>query len=220
MPCTPLFFLVLLGLVKRYLWVPLVRALQFLVWLYCFGWISPGLWFCDRLEIESKSSRFRCLSPRRLVASNLGRYKAIYPLFAAKLSLFLNLLSWRSGHPCADSYRHLSCGNQSYRCHGRFVYHPLIYHLFTIYCCFHPSHIFVLPYPIVHWKAIQKNPIAFCWYWLSCVVCTHLVACYSPSLFFHRTLVNFFPTHPPHILSCVCWKKRKKREREIRKKEL
>ena len=36
---------------------------------------------------------------------------------------------------------------------------------------------FVLPYPIVHWKVIQKNPIAFCWYCLSCVVCTHLVAC-------------------------------------------
>ena len=56
-------------------------------------------------------------------------------------------------------------------------YHPLIYPLFTICYCFHPSHIFVLPYPIVHWKAIQKNHIAFCWYWLSCVVCTHLVDC-------------------------------------------
>ena len=148
-PCTPLIFLVLLDMWKdpsgfHYF------VLRFSVRLYHFVLISPGLWFYDRLEIESKSSRFRCLPPRRLVASILGRYKAIYPLFAAKLSLFLNLLSWRSGHPCADLYRHLSCGNQSYRCHGRFVYHPLISHLFIICYCFHPSHIFVLPYPIVH----------------------------------------------------------------------
>ena len=31
-------------------------------------------------------------------------------------------------------------------------------------------------------------------------------------------LLLIFPTHPPHILSCVCWKKEKKRE--IKKKEL
>ena len=97
-----------LDLWERSLWGPLLRALRLLVRLRRFVWISPGLWFCDRSEIVSKSSRFRCLSPRRLVASNLGKYKAIYPLFAAKLSLFLYLLSWRSGHPCADSYRHLS----------------------------------------------------------------------------------------------------------------
>ena len=151
-----------LDLCGRSLWGPLFRALWFPVWLRHFVWISPGFWFCDRSEIESKSSRFRCLSPHCLVASNLGWYKAIYPLFTAKLSLFLNLLSWRSGHPCARIYRHLSCSNKSYRCHGRFVYHQLIYHLFTIYYCFHPSHIFVLPYPIVYWKAIQKNPIAVC----------------------------------------------------------
>jgi hypothetical protein len=43
-----------------------------------FVWISPGLWFCGRSEIESRSSRFQCLSPHRLVTSNLGRYKASY----------------------------------------------------------------------------------------------------------------------------------------------
>ena len=85
--CSCEFFLDLWG---RSLWGPLFRALWFPVWLRYFVWISPGLWFCDRSKIESKSSRFRCLSPRRLVASNLGRYKAIYPLFVAKLSLFLN----------------------------------------------------------------------------------------------------------------------------------
>ena len=41
------------------------------VWQRRIVWISSGLWFCGRSEIESKSSRFRCLSPRRLVASNL-----------------------------------------------------------------------------------------------------------------------------------------------------
>ena len=139
---TPLFLRVLLGLVRKISLRSLFLALRFPVRLRRFVWISPELWFCDRSEIESKSSRFRCLSPRRLVASNLGRYKAIYPLFAANLSLFLNLLSWRSGHPCAGLYRHLSCGNQSYRCHSRFVYHPLIYHLFTICYYFHP-HIYL-----------------------------------------------------------------------------
>ena len=128
----------------RSLWGTLFCALRFPVRLRRFVWISPGLWFCDRSEIESKSSGFRCLSLRRLVASNLGRYKAIYPLFSAKLSLFLNLLSWRSGHPCARIYRHLSCGNQSYRCHGRFLLSPtylsFVYHLLLFssvsYICF------------------------------------------------------------------------------------
>ena len=64
------------------------------IWLHHFVWISPSLWFYGRSKIESKSSRFRCLSPYRLVASNLGRYKATYPMFAVKLLLFLNLLSW------------------------------------------------------------------------------------------------------------------------------
>ena len=211
MPCTPLFFLVLLVLVKRSLWVLLLRALQFPVWLYRFVWISPGLLFCDRLEIESKSSRFRCLSPRRLVASNLGRYKAIYPLFAVKLSLFLNLLLWRSGYPCAGLYRHLSCGNQSYRCHGRFVYHPLIYHLFTIYCCFHPSHIFVLPYPIVHWKAIQKKSYSLLLV-LIILCCLHSACCLLATIVVLPSYsCYFFPTHPPRMLSSVCWKKREKR---------
>ena len=87
----------------------------------------------------------------------LVKYKASCPLFSASCPLFVNLLSWRSGHPCVDSYRHLSCGNQSYCCHGRFCYHPVIYPLFTIYYCFHPSHIFFLSYPTIHQKAIHKK---------------------------------------------------------------
>ena len=103
--CSCEFFLDLWG---RSLWGPLFRALRFPVRLVHFVWISPGLWFYDRSEIVSKSSRFRCLSPRRLVASNLGRYKTIYSMFAANLSLFLNLVSWRSDHSCVGMYRHLS----------------------------------------------------------------------------------------------------------------
>ena len=146
---------------EKSLWGPLLRAQRLPVWLCRFVWISPGLWFCNLSEIESKSSRFRCLSPRRLVASNLGRYKAIYPLFAAKLSLFLNLLSWRSGHHCARIYRHISCGIQSYHCHGRFllstayisfVYHLLLF-LFITYIYFAISYS-----PL---KSHTKNPIAF-----------------------------------------------------------
>ena len=57
--CSCEFFL---DLWRRSLWDPLFRALRFPVWLRRFVWISPGLWFCDRSEIESKSSRFRCLS--------------------------------------------------------------------------------------------------------------------------------------------------------------
>ena len=172
--CSCEFFLDLWG---RSLWDPLLRAQWLLVRLHHFVWISLGLWFCDRSEIESKSSRFRCLSPRRLVASNLGRYKAIYPLFAAKLSLFLNLLSWRSGHPCARIYRHLSCGIRAVVVTVDFVITRLSILCLPSITVFIHHIYFVLPYPIVHWKSIQKNPIAFCWYCLSCVVFTHLVAC-------------------------------------------
>jgi hypothetical protein len=73
-PCSSLFFE---DSWRRSLWGPLVRALRLPVRLHRIVWISPGLWFCGRSVIESKSSRFRCLSPRRLVASNLGWYKAI-----------------------------------------------------------------------------------------------------------------------------------------------
>jgi hypothetical protein len=106
---TPLFFIVLLGLVKRSLWVPLLRALRFPVRLYRFVWISSGL-FYDHLEIESKSSRFWCLPPRPLDASNLFRYKASYHCCSTTIYLFLNLLSRRSGHPFADLYQYLSVG--------------------------------------------------------------------------------------------------------------
>ena len=54
---------------ERSLRGPLLHALRFPVRLRRIVWISLGLRFCDRSEIESKSSMFRCLSPRRLVTS-------------------------------------------------------------------------------------------------------------------------------------------------------
>ena len=60
---------------ERSLWGPLLLAQQLPVRLRCFVWISSRLWFCRCSEIKSKSSRFRCLSPHRLVASNLAGIK-------------------------------------------------------------------------------------------------------------------------------------------------
>jgi hypothetical protein len=97
--CSCEFFLDLWG---RSLWGPLVRTLWFPVRLHCNVWISPGLWFCGHSEIESKSSRFRCLSPRRLVASNLGRYKASYPLFLQQVILGFQPTVVKIGPPFAS----------------------------------------------------------------------------------------------------------------------
>ena len=76
--CSCEFFLDLWG---RSLCGPLIRALRLPVRLHSFVWISPSLSFCDHLEIESKSSWFRCLSPCHLVASNLGRYNVLVRIY-------------------------------------------------------------------------------------------------------------------------------------------
>jgi hypothetical protein len=87
-PCTPLVLPCSLGLVKRSLWGPLLRALRLPVRLCHFLWFSPiicalrlpvrlrrfvwyytRLWFCSRSEIDSMTSRFWCLSPRHLVTT-------------------------------------------------------------------------------------------------------------------------------------------------------
>jgi hypothetical protein len=92
LPCSP-------GLVKRFLWDPLVRALRVSVWLPRIVWISFG-----HSEIESKSTWFRCLSPRRLVTSDLDQVLSqlpavlqqiylIIPLSLYPIILFINLLS-------------------------------------------------------------------------------------------------------------------------------
>jgi hypothetical protein len=85
-PCTPLSFLVLLGLVKRSLWVLLLHALQIPSLLHCIVWISPGLWFCSRLEGRGlkgrsevrwwdKLGRWRPSMDRRRLSSSRGCYR-------------------------------------------------------------------------------------------------------------------------------------------------
>ena len=140
----PLFFLVLLELVERSLWDPLIRALRVPVRLPRLVWISSG---CGSAVVRRSSRSLRGFGVSLPVAwshPTLARCKAFYPaeFFSASYPRYQNLLSWRSGQ-FAEPIWCISCGNQSYRCHGRFVYHPLIYHLFTIYYCFHPSYIYI-----------------------------------------------------------------------------
>ena len=175
----PLFFLVLLELVERSLWDPLIRALRVPVRLPRLVWISSG---CGSAVVRRSSRSLRGFGVSLPVAwshPTLARCKAFYPaeFFSASYPRYQNLLSWRSGHPSPNQFGAYHVVIRAIVVTVGFVITHLSTLLFTIYYYFHPSHIFVLPYPIVHWKAIQKNPIAFCWYWLSCVVCTHLVAC-------------------------------------------
>jgi hypothetical protein len=120
-PCIPLFFLGLLGLVKRSLWIPQLRALWIPALLCCIVWISFDLWFCDRLKIESKSSRFRWLSPDAWSQPTFVRYKT-FTHFLQQFILLWNLLPWRSGHP-----QDLSCNGPYHRpwtqsrCRSRWV---------------------------------------------------------------------------------------------------
>jgi hypothetical protein len=48
---------------------PVICALRLPVRLRRFVWYYTRLWFCGRSEIESKFSRFQCISPRDLVAT-------------------------------------------------------------------------------------------------------------------------------------------------------
>jgi hypothetical protein len=87
-PCTPLVLPCSLRLVKRSLWglllctlrlpvrlcrfmwfSPVICALRLSVLLHHFVWYYTQLWFCGRSEIESKSFRFQCHSPRHVVAT-------------------------------------------------------------------------------------------------------------------------------------------------------
>jgi hypothetical protein len=81
-----LFFLVLLGLVKRFLWDPLVRALRVPVRLPLFVWISSG---CGSAVVRRSSRSLRGFGASLPVAwshPTLARYEASYPLLCSKLS--------------------------------------------------------------------------------------------------------------------------------------
>jgi hypothetical protein len=83
----PLFFLVLLGLVKRFLWNPLVRALRVPVRLPRLVWISFG---CGSAVVRRPSQSLRGFGVSLPVAwshPTLVRYKASYPrCFYSELS--------------------------------------------------------------------------------------------------------------------------------------
>ena len=88
-----MFFLVLPGLVKRFLWDPLVRALQVPVRLPCLVWISSGRG-STVVRRSSQSHRGFGLSLSPSLGRVLGKYKASYPpLFAASYLMISSLLS-------------------------------------------------------------------------------------------------------------------------------
>jgi hypothetical protein len=84
----PLSFLVLPGLVKRFLWDPLVRALRVPVRLHCIVWINSG---CGSAVVLRSSRSLYDFGVSLLVAwspPTLVRYRASYPLFLHLVSKF------------------------------------------------------------------------------------------------------------------------------------
>jgi hypothetical protein len=113
-------------------------------------WISPGLWFCSRSEIESRSSRFQCLSPCCLVASNLDRNKASYLHHFSSSILFVPI-AMKIGPPTGWSL------SFSIRFQVSTVGSITISSI--SYLCFFCSLSCVLySVPIVHEKSYKKKP--------------------------------------------------------------
>ena len=122
--------------------------------------------FEDRVEV------FTVLVPLSL---SLGRIqplsgiKLVIPLFAASYLRFFDLLSWRSGHPLADSYRYLSTGIKAFVVMvGLTIIHIFTVDLSTIcyYLCSSPK---------VHWKNHKKS-YSLLAVLLSLCCCVHQVA--------------------------------------------
>jgi hypothetical protein len=96
--CTPLFFLVLRGLVKRSLWGPLLRALRI-----PFGCVVLcGLVLACGSVVVRRSSRVFVVSvppppPVAWSQPTLVRYKA-FTRCLQQFILLQNLILWRSGH--------------------------------------------------------------------------------------------------------------------------
>jgi hypothetical protein len=106
-PCTPLFLLVLLGLVKRTLWVPLLRALRFPFSCAILCGLVPACGFA----VIQRSSRSLCGFGGSLPVASSQPIFDMYKAFTHCLQQFIllrNLLLWRSGHPqdlsCNDPY--------------------------------------------------------------------------------------------------------------------
>ena len=92
MPCTPLFFLVLPGLVKRSLWDPLVHALRVPVRLPRLVWISSS---CGSAVVWRSSRSLRGFGASLPVAwsyPTLVRYKASYSAVLQQVTLYSRYL--------------------------------------------------------------------------------------------------------------------------------
>ena len=82
-----MFFLVLPGLVKRFFWNPLVRALWVPVQLPCLVWISSG---CGSAVVRRSSRSLRGFGASLPVAwshPTLARYKASYSVVLQQVIL-------------------------------------------------------------------------------------------------------------------------------------
>jgi hypothetical protein len=163
----PLFFLVLLELVERSLSDPLIRALRVPVRLPRLVWISSG---CGSAVVRRSSRSLRGFGVSLPVAwshPTLATCKAFYPaeFFFSKLFPLPKPTVMKIGPPFAEPIRCISCGNQSYRCHGRFVFFitPTLFNLlqfFTIHI-FIPVFIFyriINPEKMINRMFYPNNP--------------------------------------------------------------
>jgi hypothetical protein len=191
-PCTPMFFLVLRGLVKRSLWDPLLRALQLPFGCTILCGLVPT---CGSAVVRRSSRSLHSFSASLPVAwshPTFVRYKA-FTRCLQQVFLLRNLLLWRPGHSQEHSFNGL--------------YHVVIRAIIVTidFGYYPPSHpLSSITYLFVHVlqstkKARQKkDAIALLWYcFFVCFV--HLVASH------HRCCslcFNFFRT--PLMLYCVC----------------
>ena len=190
MSYTPLFLWVLLGLVRDLSEVPYLVLYGFRLGCAVLFGLVP---ICGSMIIR-RSSRspqgFGVSLPVAWSHPTLVRYKASYPLFStASYPLLFNLLSWRSGHSLADSYRYLSYGIRAIvvtvgfvitHLSILFVYHPLLFSSITYICA-----LFVSYSPVK--SHTKKSYCLLLVLLISCRLCSS--SCSSSLLLFRRTLV-------------------------------
>jgi hypothetical protein len=162
LPCSP-------RLVKRFLWDPLVRALHFQYGCLALCGLASVVVlrsFGDRVEVYmvsvSLSPSLGLLRPWSGIKSVIRCSSANLPCYSVTFIsniLFINLLSWRSGHPSTEYNSVHIIWYQSFSCNGRSYCHPLIYHSLHLF--------YILFCPIVQSHEKTYNPLAVL---LPCVV--------------------------------------------------
>ena len=205
----PLFFLVLLELVERSLWDPLIRALRVPVRLPRLVWISSG---CGSAVVRRSSRSLRGFGVSLPVAwshPTLARCKAFYPA-----EFFFQQVI-----PVTKTY----CREDRANSPNQFgAYHVVIraivvtvgsilsptlppfsicysFHHPHIHPCVYLLHIFVCP--IV--QSLKKIPIALLTVLLSCV-------CVLPVASHHRLHISFVISTPVSVIKKRRVKKKKK----------